>query len=472
MSTCGSTSEPSIFDDDGSEQSFPLERELEGLELIQDLMSDENLQRLSGSEDLTTVRSIELSFNSEEVSIRDLGKRLPNLTELKLSNSSVLGIRDLGSGFDRLQVSISPSVPLCATFQSSSDFFFLLQVLWLTRASLRDLDGISAFSVIRELYLSYNDISDVSPFAGCDTLEVLDLEGNDIDDLSSLQFLSSCNLLSSLSLESNPVASQPEYRGTVLSWLPQLQILDDISRGEDISSLPELHIDDGLKPLNTSSPNTSVDVSIVEELELVRQGIKHGRVGLDDSTFVLYSRATTSGGLRGRPSSASLISRPTSASLSRPATAKQRPLSAEMPYQRPSTARPSTAFGSNGSQLNVDAFAEDASSDLTFGGEVFCGNAVGALRKRKGGLAAAEAARNSGSPQKAAIASLSLFEELKKWKVDTANLLINDEVVEPVSSNSKCVVRMQVARGHVTSFTDATWSHNWGIKRKHGSPSS
>jgi hypothetical protein len=112
MSTCGSSSEPSIFDDDGSEQSFPLERELEGLELIQDLMSDENLQRLSGSEDLTTVRSIELSFNSEEVSIRDLGKRLPNLTELKLSNSSVLGIRDLGSGFDRLQVLIVPSVLL------------------------------------------------------------------------------------------------------------------------------------------------------------------------------------------------------------------------------------------------------------------------------------------------------------------------------------------------------------------------
>ena len=110
MSTCGSSSEPSIFDDDGSEQSFPLERELEGLELIEDLMSDENLQRLSGSDDLTTVRSIELSFNSEEVSIRDLGKRLPNLTELKLSNSSVLGIRDLGSGFERLQVYIVPAL--------------------------------------------------------------------------------------------------------------------------------------------------------------------------------------------------------------------------------------------------------------------------------------------------------------------------------------------------------------------------
>lgn len=302
----------------------------------------------------------------------------------------------------------------------------------MTRASLRDLDGISAFSVIRELYLSYNDISDVSPFAGCDTLEVLDLEGNDIDDLSSIQFLSSCSLLSSLSLESNPVASQLEYRSTVLSWLPQLQTLDDISRGEDISNLAELHVDDGLKQLNVSSPSTSLDVSIVEELELVRQGIKHGRVGLDDSTFVLYSRATTSGGLRGRPSSASLISRPTSASLSRPATAKQRPLSAEMPHQRPSTARPSTAFGGN--QFNVEFLSEDASSDLTFGGEVFCGNAVGALRKRKGGLAAAEAARSAGSPQKAANPSLSLFEELKKWKVDTANLLINDEVVEPVSS--------------------------------------
>jgi hypothetical protein len=219
----------------------------------------------------------------------------------------------------------------------------------------------------------------------------------------------------------------------VLSWLPQLQILDDISRGEDTSNLAELRVDDELKSLNLSSPNASADVSIVEELELVRQGIKHGRVGLDDSTFVLYSRATTSGGLRGRPSSASLISRPTSASLSRPATAKQRPLSAEMPNQRPSTARPSTAFGSG--QFSIEAFAEDSSSDLTFGGEVFCGNAVGALRKRKGGLVAAEAARNAASPQKAANPALSLFEELKKWKMDTANLLINDEVVEPVSSN-------------------------------------
>jgi hypothetical protein len=313
-----------------------------------------------------------------------------------------------------------------------------MQVLWLTRASLRDLDGISAFSVIRELYLSYNDISDVSPLAGCDTLEVLDLEGNDIDDLSSLQFLSSCNLLSSLSLESNPVASQPEYRCTVLSWLPQLQILDDIARGEDTSHVAELRVDDEHKSLNLSSPSASLDVSIVEELELVRQGIKHGRVGLDDSTFVLYSRATTSGGLRGRPSSASLISRPTSASLARPATAKQRPLSAEIPNQRPSTARPSTAYGSG--QYSSQAFAEDTSSDLTFGGEVFCGNAVGALRKRKGGLVAAEAARNAGSPQKAINPTLSLFDELKKWKMDTANLLINDEVVEPVSLNHRSLV--------------------------------
>ncbi len=303
----------------------------------------------------------------------------------------------------------------------------------MSRASLRDLDGISAFSVIRELYLSYNDISDVSPFAGCDTLEVLDLEGNDIDDLSSVQFLSSCNLLTSLSLESNPVAVQPEYRSTVLSWLQQLQILDDIPRGEDISQPAELRFDDGeLKPLNISSPNVSLDVSIVEELELVRQGIKHGRVGLDDSTFVLYSRATTSGGLRGRPSSASLISRPTSASLSRPATAKQRPLSAEMLNQRPSTARPSTA--SRSSNYMSEVVVEDTSSDLTFGGEVFCGNAVGALRKRKGGMAAAEAARSASSPQKTVNPALSLFEELKKWKMETANLLINDEVVEPVSS--------------------------------------
>jgi hypothetical protein len=95
---------------------------------------------------------------------------------------------------------------------------------------------------------------------------------------------------------------------------------------------------------------------------------------------------------------------------------------------------------------------------------VFCGNAVGALRKRKGGLAAADAARIGGSPQKAVNPTISLFEELKKWKMETANLLINDEVVEPVSHTSQFLVSF--ATSHAI-FVDATWSYNRWIGCTH-----
>ena len=52
-----------------------------------------------------------------------------------------------------------------------------LRVLWLTRCALEELDGISAMSNLRELYLEYNELVDISPISMLEKIEILDLEG-------------------------------------------------------------------------------------------------------------------------------------------------------------------------------------------------------------------------------------------------------------------------------------------------------
>lgn len=52
-----------------------------------------------------------------------------------------------------------------------------LQVLWMAQCGLEDLDGVSAMVNLQELYLSYNEISDISPCGMLENLQILDVEG-------------------------------------------------------------------------------------------------------------------------------------------------------------------------------------------------------------------------------------------------------------------------------------------------------
>lgn len=45
------------------------------------------------------------------------------------------------------------------------------------RCNLEDLDGVTAMVNLKELYLAYNDITDLSPLSMMDKIEILDLEG-------------------------------------------------------------------------------------------------------------------------------------------------------------------------------------------------------------------------------------------------------------------------------------------------------
>lgn len=62
-------------------------------------------------------------------------------------------------------------------FRDLGASFETLQILWMPRCCLRCLDGLSSMGNLTELYLSFNEIRDISPVTMLERLEVLDLEG-------------------------------------------------------------------------------------------------------------------------------------------------------------------------------------------------------------------------------------------------------------------------------------------------------
>ncbi|XP_045437015.1 leucine-rich repeat-containing protein 56 isoform X2 [Pipistrellus kuhlii] len=184
-----------------------------GKQLLEDCLSAARLA-LAQADDLRLVSTLEMCVDTREHSLGNFGVHLPNLSQLKLNDSRLGSVRDLGTSLGRLQV------------------------LWLARCGLTDLDGIGSFPALKELYVSYNNVSDLSPLCLLEQLEVLDLEGNDVEDLGQVRYLQLCPRLAMLTLEGNLVCLQPSpssqvppgynYRAQVRKLVPQLQVLDEM----------------------------------------------------------------------------------------------------------------------------------------------------------------------------------------------------------------------------------------------------
>ncbi|EKX36323.1 hypothetical protein GUITHDRAFT_165792 [Guillardia theta CCMP2712] len=468
--------------------------ELDGTDFdeLSEFLSDDSLRELTGCDDLNNCLFLEARVNSEEVIIRNLGEKLPRLIELKLNNSNINSIRDLGTAFKKLMV------------------------LWMSRCNLQELDGISAFDSIKELYLAFNEISDLSPLVGCDTIEVLDLEGNAVTDISEVQFLVSCSNLSSLTLEGNPVSKLPEYHKQILEALPFLLTLDDqdtklllvnnekerspnggelfalnTSMDEDNDFLDSLPSD--LKQLESDKEKPglenlriSYNPDNIEELLLSVNG-NELRLCLDPQRQALYARKVNEleavdpllrspwetcrlGGFRRtttqwydlsycslwrlkdaidfRPSTANMFTknmRPgSSKSLARPMSAYSRFTNYQSNTNRPGTgSRPTSAGGrrqgqpwAQGFKASEEEAEEDVSSDLTFGtDEVYCGNLARGLRRRNVAKAVEKYSNYDESQAKAQerMSSDEILEELRKWKAETVSLALScaDDWEEP-----------------------------------------
>ncbi|KAG9398873.1 Leucine-rich repeat-containing protein 56 [Aphanomyces cochlioides] len=169
-----------------------------------------------------------LTVDTRKQSIEALGELLPSLTQLNLHQSVLRSFRDLGTSLHGLQV------------------------LYLMRSGIKDLDGIGALTGLRELYLQFNEISDVSSLSMHEELQILDLQGNLIDDITQIEqlgrsysvlvvdrlLLGLCPQLETLSLDENHVANIPQYRAIVCNYIPQLRKLD----GADVTQHDKLEV--------------------------------------------------------------------------------------------------------------------------------------------------------------------------------------------------------------------------------------
>ncbi|XP_061677890.1 leucine-rich repeat-containing protein 56 isoform X2 [Syngnathoides biaculeatus] len=185
-----------VMDDSGPLNPAPAPKVREEAGKTVELYSlQERLELLCGTKDLSRVSSLEMCVDTQENSLGNFGSYLPRLVLLRMNNSVLTSVRDLG-------ISLSH-----------------LQVLWMSSCSLQDLDGISTLSSLRELYLAFNKVT----------------------DLSQVQYLGLCGKLQTLTLEGNPVCLRPNptttqidysYCDAVKELVPQLRHLDN-ARVED-----------------------------------------------------------------------------------------------------------------------------------------------------------------------------------------------------------------------------------------------
>lgn len=92
---------------------------------------------------------LQIAVDSGKQSVEAIGELLPSLQQLKLQNSTLHSFRDLGTSLHSLQI------------------------LWVMRSGITDLDGIGALTHLQELYLQYNDISDLSPLTLHEEIQVI-----------------------------------------------------------------------------------------------------------------------------------------------------------------------------------------------------------------------------------------------------------------------------------------------------------
>lgn len=105
-----------------------------------------------------------------------------------------------------------------------------------------DLEEISILSQMQNLQvisLSVNRIKTLKDFSRLKNLKELYLRKNNISDFIEINYLSTCPNLKVLWLSENPISNKKNYRLTVISYLPNLEKLDDkiITEEEKLEAL-------------------------------------------------------------------------------------------------------------------------------------------------------------------------------------------------------------------------------------------
>lgn len=113
---------------------------LENEDVVNGTEINERLLEISlgmDKDELRRLEKIEIVVDTTNTHMQHVGEVLQSLTSLKLNDSVIPSVRDLGTSFRHLRV------------------------LSINRCEMKSLAGLSSFEFLKELYASYNDIQDL-----------------------------------------------------------------------------------------------------------------------------------------------------------------------------------------------------------------------------------------------------------------------------------------------------------------------
>ena len=142
--------------------------------------------------------------------LNQFGQRLTNLKFLKLNDSFIQSIEDLGSNFKNLKI------------------------LQINNCKLKDLSGIICFEQLEIFEAKNNEISDLIELEMSSSIKKLNLENNLIENEQNIYFLSSLDDLEYINLLGNPIKNYEKKLKDLLPNLKEIDIQRDICDEIDI----------------------------------------------------------------------------------------------------------------------------------------------------------------------------------------------------------------------------------------------
>ena len=149
--------------------------------------------------DLQNLQKLTIRINGSYGLLNQFGQRLVNLKFLKLNDSFIQSIDDLGTNFRNLKI------------------------LQINNCKLKDLTGIICFEQLEILEAKNNEISDLIELEMSTSIKKLNLENNLIENEENIYFLSSLDNLEYVNLLGNPIKN---YENKLKELLPKLKEID------------------------------------------------------------------------------------------------------------------------------------------------------------------------------------------------------------------------------------------------------
>ena len=201
-------------------------------------------------EDLQKLQKLTIRINGSYGLLNQFGQRLNNLKFLKLNDSFIQSIEDLGSNFKNLKI------------------------LQINNCKLKDLSGIICFEQLEILEAKNNEISDLIELEMSSSIKKLNLENNLIENEQNIYFLSSLEDLEYINLLGNPIKNYEKKLQELLPNLKEINIQKDICDEIDIYNNNIINDDnakinskkedlkESINTINNKSQSTKLSTSI------------------------------------------------------------------------------------------------------------------------------------------------------------------------------------------------------------------